>query len=129
MQPEISIHWVQFFFGLLGAFAAVVVLTLLLLGWVVLQVKKVKIPQDADALTALRATPLAVVILLDLLDLAFDFLSAPLSWVLLGYLGLKPLRAVTVAEAIIPGTQLVPTMTIAWAIARFTDPNRRRYTV
>jgi hypothetical protein len=66
-----------------------------------------------------------VVILLDLLDFSLDFLSAPFSWTLLGYLGLKPLRTVTMVESTIPGTQFLPTMTTAWIIARLTDPRRR----
>jgi hypothetical protein len=41
---------------------------------------------------------------------------------LLGYLGLKPLRGVTVMESLIPGTQFLPTMTVAWIIARWTRP-------
>jgi hypothetical protein len=57
-----------------------------------------------------------------MLDLSLDFLSAPFSWVLLGYLGLKPLRGVTVMESLIPGTQFLPTMTVAWIIARWTRP-------
>lgn len=101
-------------------------LALVTLGWVVWRVRKIQLPPNADAMTALRMTPLAVVILLDLLDMSLDFLSAPFSWVLLGYLGLKPLRGVTVAESLIPGTQFLPTMTTAWVIARLTDPNRRQ---
>jgi hypothetical protein len=81
-------------------------------------VRRIQLPPDADALTALRATPLLVVITLDLLDFALDFLSAPFAWVLLGRLGLKPLRAVTVIESLIPGTQFIPTMTAAWILAR-----------
>ena len=99
-------------------------LSLLLLGWVIWRVKKVRIPEGADALTALRLTPFAVVLLLDLLDFSLDFLAAPFAWTLLGYLGLKPLRGVTVVESLIPGTQFIPTMTLAWIIARLTRPGR-----
>ena len=102
------------------------VLAMLLLAWVVWRVRKINLPPDADPMEALRMTPLTVVILLDLLDFSLDFLSAPFSWVLLGYLGLKPLRGVTVAESLIPGTQFLPTMTTAWVIARLIDPARRR---
>lgn len=102
------------------------VLSLLLLGWVVWRVKRINLPPGADALTTLRLTPLVVVVLLDLLDFSLDFLSAPFSWALLSYLGLKSLRSVTVVESIIPGTQFLPTMTAAWLFARLTDPKRRR---
>jgi hypothetical protein len=95
---------------------------LLLLGWVVWRVRKINLPEGADALTALRATPFVVVLLLDFLDLSLDFLAAPFAWTLLGYLGLKPLRGVTVVESLIPGTQFIPTMTLAWILARLTRP-------
>lgn len=95
-------------------------LSLALFGWIIWRVRRIHLPENADALTALRATPLEVVILLDLLDFTLDFLSAPFAWVLLNYLGLKPLRNVTVVESLIPGTQFIPTMTVAWVIARLT---------
>ncbi len=94
-------------------------LSLAVLGWVLWRVRKIQLPVGADALTALRMTPLAVVILLDLLDLSLDIFSAPVSWTILGYLGLSPLRGVTVVESLIPGTQLLPTMTLAWLGARW----------
>jgi hypothetical protein len=80
------------------------------------------LPPDADFLTALRVTPLAVVILLDLLDFSLDIFSAPLAWMILGYLGLKPLRGVTIVESLIPGTQFLPTMTVVWVFARLIRP-------
>jgi hypothetical protein len=95
------------------------VLSLLLVGLLIASVRRINIPPNADLITALRATPLIVVITLDVLDFFLDFLSAPFSWVLLGHLGLKPLRAVTMIESLIPGTQFLPTMTAAWIIARF----------
>ena len=51
---------------------------------------------------------------IDLLDLALDFLAAPISWLILDRLGLKALRGVSAVEALIPGTQLIPTMTLCW---------------
>jgi hypothetical protein len=88
-------------------------------------VRRINLPPGADTLTALRMTPLSVVILLDLLDLGLDFLGAPVAWVILGKLGLGPLRGVTMLESIIPGTQFIPTMTIAWVVARFLRPEAR----
>jgi hypothetical protein len=108
------------FYLLLALFGSGLLLTLLVLGWVIWRVKRIQLPPNADLLTALRATPLPVVILLDLLDFTFDILSIPFAWVLLGYLGLQPLRGVTVVEAAIPGTQLLPTLTIAWIVARLS---------
>jgi len=108
---------------LLGMLGIGLLLSLLLLGYIVWRIKRIQLPPDADFLMALRATPLAVVILLDLLDFSLDFLSAPLAWTILSYLGLQPLRGVTVVESLIPGTQLLPTMTVAWVIARLTGSN------
>jgi len=59
-----------------------------------------------------------VVVLIDLLDFALDFLAAPLAWVILDRLGLKALRGVSTVEALIPLTQVVPTMTLCWIGAR-----------
>ncbi len=94
------------------------IVAMLLMAWILYKFRKINLPPGADFFDALRATPLVVVILLDLLDLSLDFFSAPISWVLLGRLGLQPLRTVTAVEALIPATSVLPTMTIAWIIAR-----------
>lgn len=94
------------------------VLAVMMLGWVMWRVRRINLPPDADFLTALRYTPLSVVILIDLLDLGLDFLSAPFAWAILNWLGLKPLRGVAVIEGLLPFTHFIPTMTVAWLIAR-----------
>jgi hypothetical protein len=96
------------------------VLSLVLLAWVIWRVKRINLPVDAGPIAALRATPLGVVVLLDLLDLSLDFLAAPLAWTLLSRLGLLPLRGVTVLWALIPGTQALPIMTLAWLVVRLS---------
>ena len=101
------------------AMAIGLTLTILLIVWILRSVRHISLPADADFFTALRATPLLVVLMLDLLDFSLDFLSAPIAWPLLGHLGLTPLREVTVIEELIPGTQVIPTMTLAWIAARF----------
>jgi len=85
------------------------------------QVRRLHLPSDADFMTCLRTVPITVVIMLDLLDLGLDVFSAPVAWVLLGKLGLQGLRGVTVLEELIPGTQLLPTMTLAWIGIRVYD--------
>ncbi len=99
------------------------VISLILIGLLIATIRRIPLPPDADVITALRATPLIVVITLDLLDFSLDFLSAPFSWALLTRLGLKPMRAVTVIESLIPGTQFIPTMTAAWIIVRLIQRN------
>lgn len=104
---------------ILGIIVAVgLVLSLIMIVWVLWRVRRINLPPGTDFFEALRVTPLSVVILLDALDLGLDFFSAPLSWVILGKLGLQPLRTVTAIEALIPGTSVLPTMTIAWIVAR-----------
>ena len=123
---DIPIHIDPLTLGLItvALMGAILCIALLLMGLVLWQVRRIDIPPDADFMTALLATPLMVVVVLDLLDFALDFLSAPVSWVLLTRLGLGPLRGVTVVEGLIPGTQLIPTMTLAWIFARLTRHRR-----
>lgn len=97
---------------------------LVLLVWVLWRVRRIHLPPDADFVTALRATPFVVVVLLDLLDFGLDFLSIPIAWVVLGRLGLAPLRTVTILEEVIPGTQMLPTMTVAWLGVRLLGRTR-----
>lgn len=91
---------------------------ILLLTWVILRVRRINLPPDADWITALRATPLIVVVVLDVLDFSLDFLAAPISWILLTRLGLGPLRPITLVEALVPFTRLIPVMTTAWFAVR-----------
>ncbi len=78
------------------------------------RLRAMNIPPDATFFETLHYTPLLVVIAIDLLDLGLDILAAPLSWVILDKLGLKALRGVATVEALIPGTQIIPTMTLCW---------------
>lgn len=79
-----------------------------------IRLKRIEIPADATFAETLHYTPFLVVMAIDLLDLALDFLAAPLSWAILDRLGLKALRGVAAVEALIPGTQIIPTLTICW---------------
>lgn len=103
----------------LGLVAIIVVAVSLILGLTLatialFKLRKLDVPPNASFSETLFYTPLLVVVAVDLLDLAFDFLAAPLSWTLLDRLGLKALRGVSTVEALIPGTQLIPTMTLCW---------------
>ncbi|MGA9533523.1 MAG: hypothetical protein WBR18_12465 [Anaerolineales bacterium] len=102
----------------IGLIALGLVLAAVVAAWVVIRVRRLRIPAGAGFWDALRLTPFSVVLLLDLLDFSLDIFGAPLAWAVLGYLGLRPLRAVTVVESLVPGTQLIPTMTVAWLAAR-----------
>jgi len=118
MDGNFQLEPIHLLYIFLALVAIGLILSLVLLAWILWRVKRIQLPPNADFITALRATPLVVVVLLDLLDFSLDFLSIPFAWPLLGYLGLAPLRGITLVEGLIPGTQLLPTMTLAWVLAR-----------
>lgn len=113
-----NLDWNTFAWVMTGLLCAGGALALLLLAWAVSGFWRVDLPPNAGFWEALRATPLGVVLLLDLLDMLLDIFSAPVAWVVLGRLGLQPLRGVAVLEAFIPGTQFIPVLTLAWIAAR-----------
>jgi hypothetical protein len=88
------------------------------------QVRRMHIPPDAGFVETLLLTPFVVVLFVDLLDLAFDFLAAPIAWVVLDRMGLKALRNISALEALVPFTQVIPTMTIAWVGVRLLGRER-----
>ncbi len=100
---------------LVGAGLVVVVALLVFIIW---RVRRINLPEGASFVTALKATPLSVVLLLDALDWSLDIFSAPITWILLGRLGLAPLRGVAVVKDLIPFTNFVPAMTLAWLVVR-----------
>ena len=91
------------------------------------RIKRLNIPEQATFRETLQRVPFSVVLVLDLLDLGFDFLAAPLVWVLLGRFNLGALRRVSVVEALIPGTQFIPTLTASWLAVRWFDPAMRSF--
>ncbi|GAB4210867.1 MAG: hypothetical protein OHK0022_44720 [Roseiflexaceae bacterium] len=81
-------------------------------------IRRLNIPREADFFTTMRLVPLALVVLLDLLDFGLDIFSAPVSWILLDRMGLPSLRNRAAIEALIPITGPIPTFTISWIAAR-----------
>ena len=100
------------------------VAALVLLALIARKLKRIEVRPGAGFIETLQAAPLSLMIVLDLLDLGLDFLSAPIAWALLSRYGLEALREVAVVESIIPGTQFIPTLTLAWLYARFQPPQR-----
>jgi len=97
---------------LLLIFAGLAVLSLvaaLLLALVTYrQLRRLRLPPDADFMTCLRTVPISLVIILDLLDFGLDVFSVPIAWVMLGKLGLQGLRGITVLEELIPARNSCP---------------------
>lgn len=103
----------------LGVIALLAVLLgALVLAWAFRSLRRIRVPQDADFFTTLRAVPLSLVVGLDLLDLGLDVLSTPIIWVILSRYRLQALRNVASIEALIPFTAPIPTLTLAWFAAR-----------
>ena len=117
MQPTTA-PGLDLVYIVLIAFGVVLIASVVMTLWVIYRVGRFELPVGTGFWETLRVTPLSVVILLDLLDFALDFLSAPAAWVLLTWLGLGPLRWVAAIEGLLPFTHLIPTMTLAWIIAR-----------
>jgi hypothetical protein len=86
--------------------------------------RRLNIPPDAGFAETLLLTPLVVVLFIDLLDLAVDFLAAPIAWIILDRMGLRALRNISVLEALVPFTQVIPTMTLAWIGVRVLGRER-----
>jgi len=108
----------NFVLALLSVMTVALIAAIILLVIIIVQVRRIHVPPDAGFAETLLYTPFLVVLFLDVLDLALDFLSAPIAWVVLDRLGLKGLRGVAVVESLIPFTQGIPAMTLAWVGVR-----------
>ncbi len=113
-----SLDWGKILTVLAGAMLFSLILAILLLLLAYRRLKRIQIPPGADFFTTLRRVPLVLVIILDLLDFALDFMAIPIGWTLLRHLGLGNLIGVTLVEELIPGTQFIPLLTISWLLAR-----------
>ena len=100
------------------------ILALILLVIIIVQDRRIHVPPDAGFAETLLYTPFLVVVFLDVLDLALDFLSAPIAWIVLDRLGLKGLRGFATVESFIPFTQAIPTMTLSWIGVRALGKER-----
>lgn len=103
---------------LLSLLVVGVVLGALMLALVWRSLSRVRVPADADFFTTVRAVPLALCVALDLLDLGLDVFATPIVWIVLSRFKLQALRNVAAVEALVPFTQPIPTLTIAWIAAR-----------
>jgi hypothetical protein len=100
----------------LSVLALVAAAVLLVLLW--RRLRRVEIAPGSGFWDTLRQVPLALPVVLDLLDLALDVFSAPVIWVLLDRLHLRQLRDVAAVEAVVPFTGPIPLLTVCWFLAR-----------
>lgn len=108
-------EFVRTLLGLLGTYLALVLALLALWLWVVVRmVRRVTVRLDDDGLRALRSVPLALPLAIDAIDLGLDLFGAPLAWFVSNRTALKPLRGASLLEALVPGTQFLPLLTIGW---------------
>lgn len=114
----------NFVLVLLSVMSVALVIALILLVIIIIQVRRINVPPGAGFAETMLYTPFLVVVFLDVLDLALDFLSAPIAWVVLDRLGLKGLRGIAAFESLIPLTQAIPTMTLAWIAVRVMGKDR-----
>jgi len=110
---------------LLASMAASLIVALSLLLLSIKKIRRLQIPPDATFTETLSYTPFLLVVAIDLLDLGLDILAAPLSWAILDWLNLKALRGVASVEALIPGTQMIPTLTLCWLAVHFLGLDNR----
>lgn len=106
--------------------AAVVMLVAAVLGLCGLalidrRLRRLRVPPGASLSTTLRMVPLGLVVVLDLLDLGLDMFAAPVVWIVLSRYRLQALRNTAAVEALIPFTQVLPTLTVAWFAVRILN--------
>ena len=120
LNPNMTVDWGAVL-KVLGVVAVVaLILAAIVLAWAFRALRRVrlKVPQNADFFTTVRAVPFSLVVGLDLLDLALDVFSAPIIWYILNRFGLQALRNVATIEALIPISGPIPTLSLAWIAAR-----------
>jgi hypothetical protein len=108
----------QFFWIILLAMGTLAVLAIVGLMLVARSLRNIRVPPNADFFDTMHYVPLTLVVLLDLLDLALDVFSAPISWIILDRMGLSSLRNIATVEGLLPFTGPIPTLTVSWLMAR-----------
>ena len=117
-------NWQQFLIAIAAIFVTAAVLGLVGLLLIHRSLRRLRVPPNADLPTTLRIVPLSLVVVLDLLDLGLDVFAAPIVWIVLSRYRLQALRNTAAVEALIPFTQAIPTLTIAWLGVRILNLGR-----
>ena len=104
----------ELFKSLLLVFAAAALLGALGLALLDRRLRRLRVPPNADFVTTIRAVPFGLVLALDLLDFGLDIFAAPFSWIILSRYKLQGLRNLAVVESLVPFTEVIPTLSLAW---------------
>jgi len=104
--------------SLLIAMGISLVIALVGLALMIKRIRTMHIPATNDLFTTLHHVPLILVVLLDLLDFSLDIFSAPIAWAILNRMGLSSLRNTATIQAVIPISNTIPCLTIAWFSVR-----------
>jgi len=120
-ETTVDQAWYNILTAALVVMGICVLVALVGLAALVRGIRRMNIPRAADFFTTMRHIPLALVIMLDLLDFGLDIFSAPIIWIVLDRMGLPNLRNKAVIEAIIPFTNVIPTFTASWLAARLLN--------
>lgn len=113
--PQVADDFVRTLGGLLATYLGLVLFLLALWAWLVVRMIRRMTVRLGDAdLLALRSVTIAVPLCIDLVDLGLDFFGAPVTWFIANQTALKPLRGASFFEGLLPGTQLIPSMTLGW---------------
>ncbi len=111
-------NWQQFLTAIAAVLVIAAVLGLVGLLLIHRSLGRLRVPPHADLATTLRIVPLSLVVVLDLLDLGLDIFATPIVWLVLSRYRLQALRNTAAIEALIPFTQAIPTLTLAWFAVR-----------
>jgi len=113
--PDVGNDVVRTLIGLLSTYFALVLGLLALWAYVIFRiVRRMTVGLDDTGLFALRSVTIAVPLAIDAVDFGLDFFGAPLAWFIANQTALKPLRGASLWEGLVPGTQLIPSMTLGW---------------
>ena len=113
--PEVADDFVRTLIGLLTTYFALVLGLVALWAFIIFRIiRRMTVGLDDTGLYALRSVTIAVPLAIDAVDLGLDFFGSPLAWFIANQTPLKPLRGASLWESLVPGTQLLPTMTLGW---------------
>ena len=91
--------------------------------------RRLTVDRAPESVEALRQMPLALALGVDAIDLGLDFFGAPIVYALLSRGDLRALRRLTLFESLLPGTQLIPSLTISWLYAHHAGDGTAAETV